>query len=66
MFKYVPYNWRVGKTRGFDTTIETFSDFCKRMLSGDVSQILNNSLLDDVVSNNFMNTSIIRSSRIVD
>ena len=29
MFKYVPYNWRVGKTRGFDHSVETFADFIK-------------------------------------
>ena len=69
MFKYVPYNWRIGNTRGFDHKVETYSNFIKRMLSGGLSEIIDNegfNILDDVVSNNFMNSSIIRTSRMVD
>lgn len=70
MFKYVPYNWKVGKTRGFDHNVETYSQFTKRMLAGGLSEIIDNignfDVLDDVVANNFMNSSIIRSSRIVE
>jgi hypothetical protein len=66
MFKYVPYNWRVGKTKGFDHKIETYADFIKRMLAGGLSEVIDQNILDDIVANNFMNNSIIRSSRIVD
>jgi hypothetical protein len=66
MFKYVPYSWRVGQTRGFDHKVETFADFIKRMLAGGLTEIVNRDILDDVVANNFMNNSIIRSSRIID
>ena len=66
MFKYVPYSWRVGKTRGFDHSVETFADFIKRMLAGGLTEVVNRDILDDIVANNFMNNSIIRNSRIVD
>ena len=66
MFKYVPYSWRVGETKGFDHKVETFANFIKRMLAGGLSEIVNRDILDDVVANNFMNNSIIRSSRIID
>ena len=66
MFKYVPYNWRVGKTKGFDHKTGTYADFIKRMLAGGLSEVIDQNILDDIVANNFMNNSIIRSSRIVD
>lgn len=66
MFKYVPYNWRVGKTRGFNATVESYADFCRRMLSGGLAQIANRDIYDQIVANNFMNRNIIRSSRIVE
>lgn len=66
MFKYIPYNWIVGRTRGFDHRVESFAAYTQRMLAGDMIGLLRGQMLDDIVGNNFMNSSIIHASSIVD
>jgi len=66
LLKYIPYNWIVGRTRGFDHRVESFAAYTQRMLSGDMIGLLRGQMLDDIVGNNFMNNSIIHASSIVD